>query len=317
MRGYGTESGFEGSSKWMLVNQLVRDQKLAVLALQEAHLDDRRAARLNDIFGRNMTVYHSPDPTNSTGARGVAFAVNKRVLRDSAVTMRVVIPGRAALMSIQWSEDRTLKLLNVYAPNDAPANADFWKELENANLGRVDFMLGDCNVVEDKADRLPPREDPEAPREALQDLCTKLSIVDGWRGANPLDKGFTYLQESTAAQSRLDRIYVRRPMMKDCSEWCIVEPGIPTDHLMVAVAVENYKAPFIGKGRWVWPVHLLEDEEMKKTMLALAANLTRKIGCMTERTQEDNPQTAYAAFKHELAAAARARAKQKIPKMQK
>ncbi|EIW51316.1 uncharacterized protein TRAVEDRAFT_78071, partial [Trametes versicolor FP-101664 SS1] len=216
-----------------------------------------------------------------------------------------------------WAADRTLKILNVYAPNEAAANANFWKTIENANLGRIDILLGDCNVVEDRADRLPPREDPEAPREALQALCAKHTLLDGWRPAHPLEKGFTYLQESTSAQSRLDRIYVRRAMARDCSDWSIVEPGIPTDHLMVVVAVENYKAPFIGKGRWVMQPHLLEDEDMKKTMITLGAELVRDINGLTTRTPERNPQTLYANFKHKLIQAARTRAKEKIPKMQK
>ncbi|KAL1938742.1 hypothetical protein VTO73DRAFT_11345 [Trametes versicolor] len=214
-------------------------------------------------------------------------------------------------------EDRTLKILNTYAPNEAPANAAFWRTLEETNLGRVDLLLGDLNVVEDRADRLPPREDPEAPREALQALCGKLTLLDGWRITQPLEKGFTYMQESTASQSRLDRIYVRRAMAKDCSEWGIVEPGIPTDHLLVTVAIENYKAPFIGKGRWVMQPHLLEDEDLKKTMLALGAQLCRRIEGMVTRTPENNPQKAYTDFKTELVHAARMRAREKIPKIQK
>ncbi|OJT08742.1 Transposon TX1 uncharacterized 149 kDa protein [Trametes pubescens] len=316
IRGFGTENSMEGSNKWMLVNQLVRDRKIAILALQEAHLDDRRADLLNKVFERNMEVLHSPDPANSTGARGVAFAINKRVLKEYKPILRIIIPGRAILLTIQWSVDRTLKILNVYAPNDMPANAAFWQTLKETNMGRVDIMMGDCNVVEESTDRIPQREDPEAPRTALQALCEKLLLQDGWRSSHPLERGFTYLQESTASQSRLDRIYVRRPMAKDCSDWKIVEPGIPTDHLLVSVAVENYKAPFIGKGRWVMQPHLLEDKEMRKTMLQLGKDLISKIEGMRARTREDNLQRAYADFKKELVSAARTRAKQKIPKIQ-
>ncbi|EIW58570.1 DNase I-like protein, partial [Trametes versicolor FP-101664 SS1] len=299
------------------MNQLLRDRKIAVLALQETHTNDRRLDLLNRIFERNMAILHSPDPVNATGARGVAFAINKRIFKDGSPRIRVIVPGRAILLTIQWSEDRTLRILNVYAPNDPHANAAFWTSLANANIGRIDVMLGDCNVVEDRADRIPQREDPEAPRMALQTLCEQSQMVDGWRVAHPLEKGFTYLQDSTSVQSRLDRIYVRRPMLKDCSDWQIVEPGVPTDHLMATVTAENYKSPFIGKGRWVMQPHLLEDAEMKKTMLALGKELVRKIEAIRERTPDDNPQLAYADFKRDLVAAARARAKEKIPKIQK
>ncbi|EIW54200.1 DNase I-like protein, partial [Trametes versicolor FP-101664 SS1] len=301
----------------MLVNQLVRDRKIAILALQESHLDDGRTESLNRIFGRHMSILHSPDPANSTGARGVAIVINKRILKDCAPTVRQIVPGRAILITIPWSEDRKLKILNVYAPNDAAENESFWARLASERLGRVDLLLGDFNVVEDRADRIPQREDPEGPREALQNLYEGLSMVDGWRNSNPLHPRFTFLQESTSSQSRLDRIYVRRQMLKDCSDWDITELGIPTDHLLASVAIQNYKAPFVGKGRWVMPVHLLEDQEMKKTMLALAADLVRQLDGARARTMEVNPQTIYTAFKKELTAAARARAREKVPKMQK
>ncbi|EIW61240.1 DNase I-like protein, partial [Trametes versicolor FP-101664 SS1] len=301
----------------MLVNQLVRDRKIAILVLQEAHLNDERVESLNRVFGRNMTILHSPDPINSTGARGVALVINKRVLKDCTPVMRQIVPGRAILTSIPWAEDRTLKILNIYAPNDATDNEAFWVRLGNERLGRIDFLLGDFNLVEDRADRVPQREDPERPREALQALCEKLDLIDGWRSSNPLAPRYTFLQESTSSQSRLDRIYVKRQTFKDCSDWDITEPGIPTDHLLASVAIQNYKAPFIGKGRWVMPTHLLEDQEMKKSMLALAAALVRQIESMPTRTAESNPQTMYAAFKAELSAAARTRAREKVPKMQK
>lgn len=50
IRGFGVENNIDGSSKWMLVNQLVRDQRIAILALQETHLNDERANLLNTVF---------------------------------------------------------------------------------------------------------------------------------------------------------------------------------------------------------------------------------------------------------------------------
>ncbi|KAL1938552.1 hypothetical protein VTO73DRAFT_11575 [Trametes versicolor] len=317
IRGYGLENRIEGSSKWMRVNQLMRDKKIAVLVLQEAHLDDERAALLNSVFENTMTVLSSPDPVNPTAARGVAIAINKRILKDCAPLLRILVPGRAVLLTIPWTAERSLKIVNVYAPNESAANADFWSTLNSMNLGRVDLMLGDYNVVEDSADRLPPREDPEAPRLALQALCDRLLVTDGWRVSHPLDKGYTFLQESTAAQSRLDRIYARKVMMRDCSDWTIEASGLTTDHLLVSVSIENYKAPFHGKGRWSMPVHLLNDDAMKKKMKELGSSLLRRLDAMRVRTQAENPQVAYAEFKRELVTAARTRAKAKIPKMQK
>lgn len=295
----------------------MRDKRIAVLALQETHIDEARVATLTRIFGNSMEILFSADPVNSTGAKGVAIVINKRILKDCKPTVKQIVPGRAILVTIPWSEDRTLKILNVYAPNDAAENAAFWNELAGSRLGRIDLMLGDCNVVEDAADRIPQREDPDPPRAALAELRDELHLIDGWRLENPMDKGFTFLQESTLSQSRLDRIYARQAMLRDCSDWKLEDPGIPTDHRLVSVAVENYKAPFIGKGRWVMPAHLLTDAEMKKTMKLLGQNLLARLRTRAARTDAENPQTAYADFKRELVSAARTRAKEKVPKIQK
>ncbi|EIW62456.1 DNase I-like protein [Trametes versicolor FP-101664 SS1] len=295
----------------------MRDQRIAVLALQEAHLNEERVSSLRQIFGRHLHIEYSPDPSNSTGARGVTAVLNKQILKNCTPTTRCVIPGRAILLSVPWSEDRVLTILTVYAPNDRNENAAFWERLRAENLGRIDLLLGDFNVVEEAADRFPPKSDAARQCEALRELCQGLSVCDGWRAANPASKQFTYLHETSGAQSRLDRIYVRRAMMGDCDEWTITEPGIPTDHLLVTVEVANYKAPFVGRGRWVMPTHLLTDTDTVKQMKGLAMKLVADIAAIRTRTCERNPQLLYEKFKADLTALLRARAKVRVPKIQK
>ncbi|KAL1945539.1 hypothetical protein VTO73DRAFT_2390 [Trametes versicolor] len=106
-------------------------------------------------------------------------------------------------------------------------------------------------------------------------------------------------------------------MLKDASEWEMDECGVPTDHKLVSVAIANHKVPFIGKGRWVLPAHLLNDEVLKKEMKSLGALLLRSICALTERTESSNPQTLYNEFKANLTEAAKKRAKAKVPKMQR
>ncbi|EIW64005.1 DNase I-like protein, partial [Trametes versicolor FP-101664 SS1] len=317
MRGYGSESREHGSSKWMLLNQLVRVNRIAVLALQEAHMNEERLRTLNKIFGAFLEIVCSPDPENETGARGVAFVVNKRLIDTTGLTSTTVIPGRAMLLDLKWSETRRLRVLNVYGPNDASENAAFWDSLREARMPRLDIMAGDFNVVEDGIDRIPVRMDAPRAVKALADLVSWLNMSDGWREENPQLKGFTYMQPATGSQSRLDRIYIRKAMSKDANGWCLDESGIPTDHKMARVSLADYKAPYIGKGRWAMPTHLLNDDEMKKEMKRLGAELVRGINGLARRTPDNNPQTIYQKFKEQLTLAARNRAKEKIPRMQK
>ncbi|KAI0334322.1 DNase I-like protein, partial [Cubamyces sp. BRFM 1775] len=321
MRGYGLggsqSTPGQVSEKWLLMNQIMREKRIAIMAVQEAHLDDERAGTLKRIFEETMEIVYSADPDNGTAARGVAFVINKRIVKQPKYEYRVVREGRVLLLDLEWSITKRLRLLNVYAPNDMTKNMEMWEELMTANVGRVDIALGDMNVVEDPMDRLPPREDHEGARNALKRWTAARNLVDGWRRSNVDVKAFTYMHASNGHQSRLDRIYLKARLEKDADNWEMAESGIKTDHKLVWVDVTDREAPFVGKGRWAMPKHLLTDEKMKKTMKELAKKMVSEMEAMGERTTERNAQTVYHAFKASLVAAARARAKEKIPKMQK
>ncbi|KAI0677755.1 Endonuclease/exonuclease/phosphatase, partial [Trametes maxima] len=317
MKGFGTPNREEASNKWMLVNQVIREKKIAIMALQETHLDRKRAEAIEEIFGRHVKVLYSGDTQNETGARGVAFAINLRIMKEATPQIKEVIPGRAAILEIEWSCERTLRILNVYGPNATTENAAFWDTLKNKNLGRMDIMMGDFNIVEEAVDRLPPRRDRETAVSAMRSLKTKMGMHDGWRDRNPAKVAFTFCQPGGTAQSRLDRIYIKEAIRRETNEWEITESGIPTDHRMVAVEIENYKAPYVGRGRWAMPTHLLNDEKMRKEMKEIGGRLIKKLEAITVRTERNNPQSVYADFKKELITAARQRAKEKIPKIQK
>ncbi|KAI9064310.1 DNase I-like protein, partial [Trametes sanguinea] len=316
IRGYttrGTDIGACG--KWGLVNQLIRDRKIAILAVQEAHLDLERVDSVNRLFGQYMEVWASPDPTNATGARGVAFAINKRLTKNMHREYIEVVPGRAAILKLKWSERRTLVVLTVYAPNDARENEAFWNDLRLRRLGRVDMVLGDWNLVADQLDRLPMREDDSEAVNALREFRTHLLMVDGWRAENPGQRAFTYQQQATASQSRIDCVCVRRGIVHEAHDWAITEAGIPTDHKLTSVSIADYGAPFVGNGRWAMPDHLLDDVEVVKAMKDEGAKLCDAISRIGVRTEAVNVQLAYANFKTALAKRIRDRARVKVPKM--
>ncbi|OJT13721.1 Transposon TX1 uncharacterized 149 kDa protein [Trametes pubescens] len=317
MRGFGSVASATDDGRWMLVNQLMRDEKIGVLALQETHLNEDRVSVLNDLFGRHMHVLYSALPDRATGACGVAFAINKRFVDPEKCVLKVVVEGRAISLTLPWATDRVLRMLNVYGPNVPAQNADFWTTIRQANVGVVDMLLGDFNVVEDGMDRIPARDDPVQATDALRKLIESLQLRDGWRMENPHAKEFTYLHKANGAQPRLDRIYIAGRLRGDSMDWRHKESGMDTDHKMVSVSLANRRAPFMGKGRWAMPAHLLTDGPMIQMMRSLASKLITGIESMGIRTEECNPQTLYRDFKKALTQGARARAKEKVPRLQR
>ncbi|KAI1781819.1 Endonuclease/exonuclease/phosphatase [Ganoderma leucocontextum] len=312
MRGFGPTVQNDCSEKWMRINQVVRENKIAILALQETHLTAERIESLNRVFASTLKIVGSPDPVNQTGARGVAFVLNTRLTGDLRVEHREVVPGRAIQIKYHWKNNTPLKLLNIYAPNAPRENDDFWKQLrglwDQNPASKPDLMMGDFNLVESSDDRLPMHWDDQEATNALRDLRLVGDLTDGWRNENPRNREYTYMQMSTTSQSRIDRIYVTKQLESKTTDWEIRESGIQTDHRMAITAIANYRTPHIGKGRWSLPKTLVNDQILMGK---------EELRIIVTRTTEENPQAAYSRFKKEVVTEARRRAKQRMPKLER
>jgi hypothetical protein len=90
MRGRGIE-------KWHYINQLLRDKKIGILALQEAHLLDCHIAQLHELYPKRLHILHSSD-SNAPNTKGVAIVLNKEITNTSNLSMYNIHPGRALLL---------------------------------------------------------------------------------------------------------------------------------------------------------------------------------------------------------------------------
>ncbi len=321
MRGAGPMGEGGIPEKWLRINQLIRESKIAVLAIQETHLDMERADRLNELFAATMKIIYSEDPHNATGARGVAFAINKRLVDEASIKTKNIRNGRAIMIELNRANARRLRILNVYAPNDPTDNANFWtslkSEMTRGGTEKPELMLGDFNMVENPMDRLPARRDADRQVEELRSLLTTLDMVDGLRTWDPNWRTFTYMQSATGSQSRLDRIYLKRELSKCAENWEIHQPGLRTDHMTATVSIANYSAPYVGEGRWTIPEVLRKDKIFLDNLKNLGLAAQKELADMGERTVNLNAQIIYAGFKADLKKMARKRAKQSIPRLKR
>ncbi|KAI0338731.1 DNase I-like protein [Trametopsis cervina] len=304
----------------MRINQVLREERTAILAIQEAHLDQAYVDQLLTLFGARLSIHFSASPGRERTAHGVAFVINKDRLDASQISSVDIIPGRAILLKVVWHKGTILHILNVYAPNVTSQNALFWEELtekfSSNSFPRPDIILGDFNVVEDAIDRLPARNDPVRATSALYDLHSMLGLVDGWRTENPHEKSYTYAQDHGTSLSRLDRVYLTPELAKSASDWVTkVVAGIPTDHSLVSVTISDRSAPYIGKGRWVFPRAALSDHAFTAYVISAGRTLLQSIPDDNLRDEHHNVQTLYAQFKRDVTKRARDSAKVNIPKL--
>ncbi|KAJ7266032.1 Endonuclease/exonuclease/phosphatase, partial [Mycena rebaudengoi] len=320
IRGMGNINPWHPDNKWYHVNQLMREGKFGVMIVGEAHLDDERCQNILNLFGRRLHIEFTQDP-NSANKRGVAFVLNKDLIKTDNIRQTVIVPGRAILLEMDWHGEDPLCMLGVYAPNAPGKNARFWRKIHhffvtNPDAARPDIMGGDTNIVEDPLDRLPARKDADAPVTALDDLKSYLQLCDGWRETYPTTRAYTYHQAATGVQSRLDRFYIKRSQFDQAYEWKIETPGINTDHRLISVKLTSEEAPTIGHGRWVWPAHILKDKTLTKYIhvrgMKLQSDL-EEVERAAVRDPHHNIQTIWRDFKNDICAEARERSKIVVP----
>src|SRR5713226_5799606 len=82
-----------GLDKWSLIYHMMINQKIAILALQETHLDQDLLNQVNECYGQCLTILSSPDLDSPHTSAGVAFVINKRLVNPDNIKVFELIKG--------------------------------------------------------------------------------------------------------------------------------------------------------------------------------------------------------------------------------
>ncbi|KAJ7232813.1 hypothetical protein C8J57DRAFT_1091044, partial [Mycena rebaudengoi] len=326
IKGNGNPNVRHQDNKWYELWQIMREGKIGVLIVGEAHMTDQKKADIDALFSRCMRLEFTKNPVSNRRA-GVAFVLNKNLVETEDIKTIEIVAGRAILLEMKNVDGSALSILGVYAPNDPRENEGFWIEIktwfiDHPRVRRPDIFGGDMNIVESGIDRMPAHVDvrDSGAMEALDDLKIFFRMIDGWRETYPTTRAYTYHQTLAqgGAQSRIDRINIKRSLFEHTFEWDIQTAGIETDHRMVSVRLTTETAPTMGHGRWVWPAHIIRDKMLSGYIhekgLALQKDL-ETIERWPARDPNFNTQTVWAKFKTDIGEKARERAKIIVPKI--
>ncbi len=184
------------------------------------------------------------------------------------------------------------------------------------------LMAGDFNNVEDAIDRLPVNEGPDQSIAALDDLKSSLGLMlaDGWRLTYPNNREYTFHRGSGegAVFSRLDRMYVAPTIFDGAREWRVCESGVKTDHSLVSVQLTAENTPVVGPGRPLFPLQLLRDRKLARSIKARGLNAMRELTDLEtygHRSGERNAQKILHSFKIDAMKLARTRECEVVPKL--
>ncbi|KAG2335829.1 hypothetical protein BDR05DRAFT_841226, partial [Suillus weaverae] len=132
---------------------------------------------------------------------------------------------------------------------------------------------------------------------------------------NPTSRLFTFYS-NTNSYSRLDQIYTSPQHKQNVHNWEACTTAIPSDHKMVLVRFIPKNAPFIGKGRWTWPMSLMNDKKLFEDISNRGIAMQQKMTHQHEtRNEVTNPQLTWEDFKVNINQLAKKTAKEHLHKI--
>lgn len=302
--------------KWPNLVNLVRSNGIAILGLQESHLDIEETEMLNDRFQKVITMNNGI----STSKEGVTFVLNKEMVNGMKWNHTPLVEGRASRLQIETEKERELNIILVYAPNEEREKTAFWKLLRTRLKGEKDLenviIMGDFNFVENALDRYPHRDDDANVLSSWKALRDKYKLTDGWRAQNPIKKDYTYVQKATNSMSRIDRIYMDSEIYVYGYNWTHIESSL-SDHNMVMTDILKTKIPFIGKGVWRMYSDDIENKVTIKKITKLLKITEEKFTSIKENKTEGSIQRVWAEVKTEIKAIAMEERKKKSQQLNK
>jgi exonuclease III len=178
--------GLTTFGKWAEINSTVKKEGIAILAIQESHLDQELITNLHEVYSKRLMIHNSEWEYAPRSSTGVAFTINRELINPSEIEITNLIAGRVIALKIKWKEMVTT-LINIYTPNNKQENFAFWKDLQQkwrtSGLPKPDFLLSDFNLTEDTIDHSPLKLDNAGAVNVLRELKTALDVHDQWRHA--------------------------------------------------------------------------------------------------------------------------------------
>ena len=216
-----------------------------ILLLREHHLSESRIRRYGSILSSRYETFWSAGFGPRSGQGGVCISIAES-WKAAIVDRCIIVPGRAQYVTMRFCGEH-IGVLNVYAPNQASARAEFWAQIADA-LPAVEHWCveGDFNMLEDPLDRVGGSQTTLHGSElaAWERLCMTLRISDVWQheaflhAPGSLDFSRSDRRQGGTNLSRLDRFYVSDWLGEHGDSVGILAGTSFSDHAPVVLALE-------------------------------------------------------------------------------
>src|SRR5882724_8204520 len=235
------------NSKWLQIARIMRRQRIAILAVQEARTTEEDVEQIEARFPKIKIITNG----EYSSKMGVAFAINKDLINENNLQHEIMIPSRASKLRVKWGDNQELTLINIYAPNDEENKIKFFEKLASMtrnNKHKDLCVMGDFNCVESDIDRNPTHKDNERVVTSLRKITTRNKLIDVWRMQNPTSKTFSFFQTSSKSMAHIDRIYIHKDLINYVYDNEVGMGQEISDHDPVFIKIMAKNLPYCGKG---------------------------------------------------------------------
>ena len=270
--------------------------------LQETHCCDEIVDKWSKEW-QTLTRGNSLWNNGNHKKRGVAI-LTKKDLKINEISKDKC--GRILAANFLLKET-TVRIINIYGPNEPQQKENFFKSLENhARSCETLILSGDFNMVEtpslDRQGGELFNRNNTLGQNNLKNFTEKYEIIDIYRELNPLKIGFTYESPDKAFRSRIDRVYVSLAAKAESA--CEIYDAPLSDHKAVICEIRFGKINKRGPGYWHLNTDILKDEIFK---FALEAEFESS---KNNKTSYQNNNQWWDIFKYQVKETATERAKE-------
>lgn len=114
------------NKKWRELQTYIKRNRIAIIAVQETKLTQDIVAEIQNQLSE-ITILSNSSYSNK---EGVAFAINKDIIKKKEIMHKIIIPNRASYVEIEWGEEQRMHIINVYADKLAGIGARKMKDDE-------------------------------------------------------------------------------------------------------------------------------------------------------------------------------------------
>ena len=260
-----TRSGLNDYHKRMEINERCKIHGFDIIFLQELKINDINKVKQLERNWKGKLFCSYTDNINSNKGVGI-FIYNNIRSKYKIINKKTDFEGRIICLDIDIN-GTSLRLLNIYAPNDTTQRKLFLVQLETFFLtSRHIIAGGDWNFVED------PIKDKQGGdrsvsahsligKNEIQNIKSNYKVTDVYRWKHPKWTEYTWRQVNPPVFCRLDRFYISNAILPKVRTVSINNCTV-SDHLFVDLVLEPFANKTFGPGYWKLNDSILKDKQV-------------------------------------------------------